>query len=119
MTGKRGGAGRNKKSELEAKFVLLCRVYGITGYVREHKFALPERKWRMDFAWLESHLAVEIDGGTHLPNGGRHNTDEDRWKCNDAAARGWKMLHFSGAMLDEPDRCASLIERALGRGSDD
>ena len=107
------------ESPLEAKMVRLLWAFDIEGYEREYLFAQPERKWRFDFCFVEQRVALEVDGGQWHYHGGRHNTDSDRWKLNDAAARGYRVLRFSAAMLDEPDRCATLIERALGRESDD
>jgi very-short-patch-repair endonuclease len=81
--------------------------------VCEHRFA-PPRKWRFDRAWLDQRVAVELDGGQWMPGGGRHNRDSDREKLNEAAARGWRVLRFSGEMLEHnPQRCLEQLRRAL------
>ena len=103
-----------KDSPLEAKMVRLLWCYDIGGYEREYKFALPERQYRFDFAWPGQRVAIEVDGGQWSPHGGRHGTDRDREKLNLAAALGWRVLRFSGAMLDCPDDCAKIIKRSLG-----
>lgn len=81
--------------------------------VEEHSFC-PERKWRFDFAWPEQQVAVEIDGGQWLRWGGRHNRDSDREKMNAAAALGWRVLRYSGEMLNDPAAVVSQIVGALG-----
>ena len=72
------------------------------------------RNWRLDFAWPDAKVAVEIDGGQWKPirrrdgsvsYGGRHNTPEgfrsDCEKLNAAAVLGWTVLRFTGEMLEE------------------
>lgn len=82
--------------------------------MREYQFAAPARRWRFDFAWLDKGVAVEIDGGQFAPRGGRHNTDKDREKLNEAAARGWRVLRFSGQQVErDPAGCVDVLRRAL------
>ncbi|QNF21630.1 hypothetical protein FT688_20750 [Aeromonas hydrophila] len=54
----------------------------------------PKRRWRLDFAWPASMIAVEIHGGIH--SGGRHTRGkgfvEDRAKMNEAALLGWTVI---------------------------
>lgn len=78
--------------------------------VREYQFALP-RKWRFDYAWIrQSKIAVEIDGGQWIANGGRHNRDSDRDKINCAVALGWYVLRFSTQQLEkDPEGCVELL----------
>jgi len=79
---------------------------------REYKFH-PSRKWAFDFAHPKSRVAVEVDGGQWLPGGGRHGGDADREKMNEAAALGWRVLHFSPKQLtDDPERCVEVFLRA-------
>ena len=68
--------------------------------VLEHRFA-PPRRWKFDLAWpgRVPPVAVEIDGGTWLPGGGRHNRakgfQNDMEKLNRAAAMSWMVLRFT------------------------
>lgn len=79
----------------------------------EYKF-LVDRKFRFDWAFPASHVAVEVDGGVWLPHGGRHGTDKDREKTNLAAADGWLVFHFSPQMLDhDPVGCCGLVAKVL------
>lgn len=80
---------------------------------REYRFH-PERKWRFDFAFPQSKVAVEVDGGQFAFRGGRHATDADREKLNTAAAMGWRIIRFSPAQLKkDPAGCVELVASAL------
>lgn len=72
----------------------------IPEFVREYQFERT-RKWRVDFAWVELRLMVEIEGGIHTR--GRHvrgvGYEKDLEKYNAACLRGWHVLRFSPAMV--------------------
>jgi hypothetical protein len=62
----------------------------------EHHFH-DKRKWALDFAWPESKLGIEVDGGIWRPEGGAHTGTghiRDIRKGNDAIEYGWRVLHF-------------------------
>jgi very-short-patch-repair endonuclease len=107
-------ATASQGSALEQQFIaLLASEAPDLVYQREYKFAQPWRQFRFDFVFLDRLVAVEIDGGQHLVNGGRHNTDEDRTKLNMAAALGWRVIRLSGSMLTAES--VALLRRALER----
>lgn len=58
-----------------------------------------KRKFRFDYAIPEFRIAIEIDGGTFIEGGGRHNRAQgfikDMEKMNLAAAQGWRVMHFT------------------------
>jgi hypothetical protein len=82
----------------------------------EYHFMQPWKNSRFDWADLDCMIAVELDGGQYEAMGGRHNTDEDRYKLNCAAALGWRVLRFSGSALrTEPATCVALYRRARER----
>ena len=91
-------------SKLEDAFAAQVAAAGLPAPTRELVFA-PPRKWRMDFAWPDRKVAVEVDGGTWI--GGRHSTgaglDKDYEKHNAAALLGWTVLRFSTSMLRSGD----------------
>jgi very-short-patch-repair endonuclease len=70
---------------------------------REHRFA-PPRRWRFDFAWPEPRIAVEVEGGTWIPGGGRHNRGKgylaDLEKYAQAALLGWTVLRVAPEHID-------------------
>ena len=102
------------KSELFAGYWKLLTDWDDELYVREYRFH-PDRRWRFDFAWPDSLIAVEVDGNAwHTKGGGRHGTDKDREKINAAAALGWRVFHFSPKMLDDdPAACIAQVANAV------
>lgn len=59
----------------------------------EYKF-LPDRKFRMDYAWPDDKLCLEVEGGVWVH--GRHNSPQgflaDMKKYNLAAMNGWRLI---------------------------
>ena len=93
---------RIKKPKIDYPKLLLDQIL-ITDLpvpVREHKFH-PTRKWRFDLAFLESKLAVEVEGG--IWTYGRHNRAisfiKDMEKYNEACLLGWNLLRFTTDMV--------------------
>lgn len=83
--------------------------------VSEYQFD-TNRKWRFDFAFLVSHVAVEIEGGLYL--NGRHvqakGYQQDLHKYNRATELGWRMLRYSPQMLKgDPISVIQQIERTI------
>jgi very-short-patch-repair endonuclease len=93
-----------------------CQALGLPVPVAEYKFH-PTRRWRMDFAWVDRKLALEIQGGAFV--GGRHSRGmgqvKDMEKFSEAAILGWRVLHCTprdvktGAVLE-------MVRRALEPG---
>ena len=93
---------RIKKPKIDYPKLLLDQIL-ITDLpvpVREHKFH-PTRRWRFDLAFLESKLAVEVEGG--IWTYGRHNRAisfiKDMEKYNEACLLGWNLLRFTTDMV--------------------
>lgn len=78
---------------------------------REFRFH-EKRQWRFDFAWPESKLAVEIEGGTWI--NGRHTRGlgyaKDCEKYNEATRAGWKVYRFTSNMIIEGKAIKFLLE---------
>ena len=100
------------KSTLEAIFEAQIIPLLVAKPVTQYRFH-PTRQWRFDYAFPWKRLAVEIDGGQWQAHGGRHNTDADREKLNEAAKLGWRVLRYSGTMLKKPYDIAEQIYDAL------
>ena len=100
-------------SALEALLAMQLRAAGITGYVREFRFA-PGRRWRFDFAFWNERLAIECEGGTW--SHGRHTTGSgfasDCEKYNAAVLLGWRVLRYTGEQIKSGQALAQ-IEQAL------
>lgn len=82
----------------------------------EYAFAAP-RKWRFDFAWPEQHVAAEVEGGVWIA--GRHvrgkGYEGDLEKYNTAVLLGWRVLRFTGRMIED-GTAVRMIRAALGGG---
>lgn len=72
---------------------------------REVKFH-PTRRWRIDYAWPDVRLAVEIEGGvwSNGKKGGRHNRGtgfvKDMEKYNALTELGWRLLRYQPDKID-------------------
>ena len=106
-----------RKRDLEGEFALAWRTLAparAPGFEAQYAFH-PRRKWAFDFAWPAVRVAVEIDGGQWAPHGGRHSRDSDREKLNQAAVLGWRVLRYSGQMLQDPEAVIGEVVEALER----
>jgi len=87
-------------SALERRWQLCWRAVNGPELVREHRF-LETRRWRFDFAHLETRTAIEIEGGTW--NGGRHTRGSgfvaDAEKYNTATLHGWLVFRLPGPLV--------------------
>ena len=103
-------------SRLEAKFALYWRGLSGPGLMREFVFH-PERKWRADFAHVESRTLIEIEGGIHIFGGGRHNRSAgfiaDAEKYLEAFLAGWSVVRLTAPQITAPN-----IERIIRRVSE-
>jgi very-short-patch-repair endonuclease len=75
---------------------VIIRCLDIPEPVREYRFH-PARRWRLDYAWPDFRLAVEIEGGVWI--NGRHTRGRgflgDLEKYNELAMAGWSLLRFT------------------------
>jgi len=111
-------------SRYEDQLARQIALRGLPEPVRQFRFADPHRQYRVDFAWPDRDLAVEVDGGAFVGRGGRgavmsrvapvghHQTVEDYRKRNLLNMLGWRLLAY------QPDQIArgealSEIELAL------
>lgn len=103
---------KSPPSRLEAKFALYWRSLGGPELEREFRFH-QTRKWRADFAHVESRTLIEIEGGIFIAGGGRHNRAAgfvaDLEKYLTAALDGWRVIR-----LAEPFITAPMVERIIG-----
>lgn len=109
------------QTALERSFVTLMRIRlsaelyaAMTAEYRFH----PKRRWRFDFAWPDSRLAVEVQGGTFSRRRSGHSSgmglQNDYDKLNAAAVLGWRVLQFSAKHLQEtPVQVADVVREIL------
>ena len=92
-------------------FPALCRAVGLPEPVPEHRFH-PVRRWRIDWAWPDQRIGLEVDGGTWIA--GRHTRGagwaKDTEKLNAAAMLGWRMFRCTPQALASGHILSILVE---------
>lgn len=81
--------------------------------VWELKNAIPGRRFRVDIAFPEVKVAIEIDGWQH--HGKTLNAfKSDRQRQNLFVMHGWRVLRFfPGEISKTPDECIKMIRAAI------
>lgn len=91
-----------KRSPLEDELAIQIKDAGLVKPEREYKFH-STRRWRFDFAWPDSMVAVEVEGA--IFTGGRHSRGagmlKDMEKYNTAATMGWTVLRVAKPHLKD------------------
>ena len=91
---------KRKHIDWGERFQLQCVKAGIPSPELEHRFC-PERRWRLDAAWVRLKIAVEVEGGVWI--NGRHNRGKgfllDMDKYNNAGKRGWRIFRFTPSQV--------------------
>ena len=111
------GAREMAASRLESRFLLLWRVAQGPPLEREVKFH-ASRRWRADFAHMESRTLIEIEGGIFIPGGGRHNRGsgyaKDAEKYLEAVLAGWTVIRLTAQQLevDFIERIVALLRQS-------
>ena len=100
-------------SDLESAFDTYWRMLAPShpAPVAEHR-PIPARRWRIDRAWPDLKIAVELEGGVY--SGGRHTRgagyEKDLEKYNAMTVAGWRILRYSANQLqDNPDWVVTQI----------
>lgn len=88
----------SRKSAGEENLWLLVNSDLWEGFpIPEREYRFCERRWRLDFAWPEKRVGLEVEGGVWV--GGRHNRGsgfiQDMEKYNAAASMGWVILRVT------------------------
>ncbi len=108
-----------RRWEREYRFAAIV-AGGIGSGVRKRLANVGLQDWRFDFAFPEYLVAVEIDGGTF--SGGRHTRgtgyEDDCRKGNAAVLYGWRVLHFTGAMIKSGEAIRILEKLLCNLGSE-
>jgi hypothetical protein len=91
----------------------LLRSVGLAPFRTEYQFH-DLRLWRLDYAWPDKLVAVEVEGGAFVRGGGGHNRGrgflEDMEKYNAACMLGWRVFRYPPEMLAA---AVADIERAI------
>ena len=94
-------------------FPWLCEAAGLPRPVAEYRFA-PPRRWRIDWAFLDAKIALEVQGG--LFSGGRHVRGaallKEHEKLNALAIAGYRVLFVTPQQFAAGDAIA-LVQKAI------
>jgi very-short-patch-repair endonuclease len=101
------------KSNLEETLLLLIRAEGLPEPEREWRFH-PTRKWRLDFAYPDKKIGIEVQGGIYVRGAHSRGTglERDYEKYNQAQVLGWDVYQFSRKMI-ESGEAIETIKRVL------
>lgn len=111
-------------SRYEDQLERQIQLRGLPPPERQYRFADPHRQYRVDFAWPDRGLAVEVDGGAFVGRGGRgsviaratpvgyHQTPEDYRKRNLINLLGWRLLAYQPEQIARGE-AVNEIELAL------
>lgn len=84
-------------SQLELQFLEQLRQAMLPEPEREYRFATP-RRYRLDFAWPDRKLGVELEGGIFRSGPQGHSSiggiKRDMAKHNLAVSLGWRVYRF-------------------------
>jgi hypothetical protein len=95
---------------LEPRFARLCKHAGLPTPVFQH----PVGRYRIDFAYPDLLLAIEVDG--YGPHASRKAFQSDRERQNTLVVRGWTVLRFTWAdVVKRPEHVAKVVADAIGR----
>lgn len=104
-------------STLEQAFIFYWTVLAPDAPEPETEYRFDNtRRWRFDFAFVDSKVAVEIEGGIFTQ--GRHNRAAgyaaDCEKYNAAIEAGWRVLRYTGDMVQtDPETVINQVKRLV------
>jgi hypothetical protein len=87
------------ESGLEMRVLRAIVGAGLPEPVQQHSVQIGGRLCRIDLAYPELKLGIEIDGWTH--HAPRSAFDADRARDNELEVIGWDRLHFTSAFTDK------------------
>ena len=96
---------------LEPRMARLLKDHGLPPAV--FQLVLPDPGYRIDFAYPDVLLAIEVDG--YDPHGTRKAFDTDRARQNRLVLLGWTILRFTWTqVVRQPAKVAADVRTALG-----
>jgi very-short-patch-repair endonuclease len=106
----RDASSSTPPSVLESRLGRLLRAARLPLPHRE--YAVMDAAYRLDFAWPEQKLAVELDG--YASHSSAKAFGDDRSRQNELVLAGWTVLRFTwDDVCGEPDKVAGQIRAAL------
>jgi REase_MTES_1575 len=98
-------------SGLEMRFARAIVGGGLPEPVQQHPVSVGERRYRIDLAYPELKIAIEIDGWEY--HSSRSAFDDDRNRANDLVVAGWHVLRFTSSMGDA--QAVATVRAALSQ----
>src|SRR3954471_20489245 len=102
------------RRDYKAEFLFQLSAAKLPVPVTEFRFH-PVRKWRFDFAFVESKLAVEYQGGVYFAGKSGHSNvkgqERDCLKFSTAASMGWRVMPINAGMVLRGE-ALQLVEQA-------
>ncbi len=122
LTAKPPAERKRKPVSQERTFAFQCKAskLPVTAQYRFGQSKHPQSKrrvWIADFAFLDSKVMVEIDGGIHIPGMGHSRgsgISRSMTKQNDAALLGFFTLRFTPAEV-KSGAAIAFTQRILGQ----
>jgi very-short-patch-repair endonuclease len=96
-------------SGFERLVVTRLRQAGLPPPVLQHEVSVAGRTYRLDLAYPDARLAIELDGSVHLR---REVWEADHVRQNALVLAGWTVLRFT--WRDYLDRPADLVRQVAG-----
>ncbi len=84
-------------SLLESRFESLCQRHNLIGFIRQYSVG----PFRVDYAWPDSKLLVELDGFAYHSSSEDHKRDLHRQNFLAMQLPGWTLLRFSWSDVAE------------------
>lgn len=103
-----GGRNRGKQQGYERRLAEQCHALGLPPPVLEYRFH-PVRKWRIDLAWPDRLLAVEVEGAVHRIH---KQFDADILRQQALFFEGWRLLRIATRQVRD-GTAVKLIQRAF------
>lgn len=101
-------------SQAEEELVRLLIEAGISGFAVNYPLAVAGREYRIDVAFPEQRVAVEVDGRAFHTD--HRSFQRDRTRQNDLVAAGWRVLRFTWEDLTRrPEQVLADISRFISR----
>ncbi len=101
-SGEKSGLQREVTNAYTKIMCMFCKALEMQEPIPEFRFH-NTRHWRLDFAYPEHKLAIEIEGGVWSK--GRHTRGSgfiaDMEKYNELAVMGWRLLRFTPQDLNK------------------
>jgi len=98
-------------SNLEVRFARAMVAAGLPEPAQQHRVRAGTRRCRIDLAYPERKLAIEIDGWEHHRT--RSAFDDDRARSNDLVVAGWNVLRFTSTMTNA--QAVATVRAALSQ----